>query len=266
MSDQKSSSYHANFFIVPSHILNLLGLKLSYLRIYETIFQFWNSNKKCHLKNESILDRTGIESESTIRKALIFFEKHGVLKRTIRGRMRFIEPVFSEVELVDNSKKSSIKSDHGVPKSTATRSQVDALPVPKSTHNIKNINNKNLIEREASLFFVDELEDEPYEFNEQEIMVAKNKNIDLGEVFVKFIDNRMNKFNKTREKKHNIFTRHDFMIWLKRENEPKKQRMNSGNAGQSNEIRCTVPDYGPGNPLWESNRKWEEKHRRGKQV
>jgi hypothetical protein len=133
------SEYKSTFFVVPSRILELPGLILSYLRVYETIFQFWNHGKDCFLSNDQIKERTGIASESTIRDAFIYFEKHGEMKRkTIKGQRYLVQP-----------ERTIEVQDMPVAKSTPPRRQVDAPPVAKSTHNNKNINIKNINKEKA---------------------------------------------------------------------------------------------------------------------
>lgn len=156
-----SSEYHASFFIVPIRIMNLPDIQLSYVRIYETIFQFWNHGKNCYLSNSAIMERTGIKSDSTIREAFIFFEKYGELIRRKKGGKRYLVQPERTIEIdspVDKSKIDSIKTIHTVAKSTPNRRQVDAPTVAKSTHNNKKLKEKNLIrEREPlSLFEPDE--------------------------------------------------------------------------------------------------------------
>jgi hypothetical protein len=134
-----SSEYQSAFFIVPSRIMNLPDLILSYLRVYETIFQFWNKGKKCYLSNSAIMERTNIKSESTIREAFAYFEKHNELKRkTVKGKRYLIQP--EQIIELDDLVGNPEPVDNPVAKSTPPRRQVDAPPVAKSTHNNKNIN------------------------------------------------------------------------------------------------------------------------------
>lgn len=86
MSDQ---NYNQNFFITPYFILNLPGLTLSYLKVYETIFQFWNKGKVCYLSNSTIHERTGV-CLTQIKEALNFFEKAAELKRVTKGTKRYL--------------------------------------------------------------------------------------------------------------------------------------------------------------------------------
>lgn len=132
-----SEQYKSAFFIIPSHIAELPGVTLSFIKVYETIFQFWNHKKSCYLSNEAIMQRTGISSEATIRKALMFFEKHEKIKRLQVGMQRFlVSPGSPRIE-VDNHPKQ------GVPESTGGSSWRNGGGVPSGTHNKKNINIKN---------------------------------------------------------------------------------------------------------------------------
>ncbi|HWY33192.1 MAG TPA: hypothetical protein VNX68_01015 [Nitrosopumilaceae archaeon] len=133
------SEYKSAFFVVPSRILELPGLILSYLRVYETIFQFLNKGNQCYLSNKAIKKRTGISSVSTVKDALVFFEKHGELKRkTIKGQRYFVQP------------ERSIKTENTPAAKSATPGrQVAPPPAAKSAHNNKKLNNKNINKEKA---------------------------------------------------------------------------------------------------------------------
>ena len=93
MSHEHNNNYQAAFAVFPQRIWNLPGITLAYLRIYETIFQFWNHGSLCYLTNAAILQRTGVASISTLIDAFQFFEKHNELKRSIiDGKRYLIQP------------------------------------------------------------------------------------------------------------------------------------------------------------------------------
>lgn len=142
------SMYQSAFFIVPSRILKLPELQFSHLKIYETIFQFWNHDKPCYLTNSVIMERTGISSESTLRDAFIYFEKHNeLIRRKIKGKRHFIQPeriIEVKDQPVDKLENYSIKNVHTVAVSTVDRRCSDAPTVAVATHNNKKINKKNI--------------------------------------------------------------------------------------------------------------------------
>lgn len=82
-------NYNQNFFITPFYIANLPGMTLSYLRVYEIIFQFWNKGRTCFLSNPTIHERTGV-CLTQIKEALNFFENLGELKRVTKGTRRYL--------------------------------------------------------------------------------------------------------------------------------------------------------------------------------
>lgn len=183
-----SVPYQSSFFVVPSRIMNLPDLILSYLRIYETIFQFWNHGKNCYLSNAAIMERTGISSESTLREAFMYFENKGELIRRKKGGKRyFIQPermIEIDDDPVDKSKIDSIKSVHTVAKSTEHRRQVDAPTVAKSTHNNKKINNKNIRESTERKKRVPLPEN--FDPNQEARALANKKGLDVMRVLTKF--------------------------------------------------------------------------------
>lgn len=87
-----NTSYQSAFFVVPSHILNLEGLTLGFLKVYETIFQFWNHGKACFLSEAKLIERTGLQ-RSQIYEAINYFESRNEMKRVKKnGNRYFIRP------------------------------------------------------------------------------------------------------------------------------------------------------------------------------
>lgn len=133
------SEYQAAFFIVPARILNLPDISLAYLRIYETIFQFWNHGKACFLSNQAIRERAGNLSHGTLMQAFTYFEKHNELQRITKDGQRYlIEPrKFIKLE-------NDLPVDKGVTGMTGGGHWNDREGVTGMTHNTKNSNSKNI--------------------------------------------------------------------------------------------------------------------------
>lgn len=89
MIDHAHNTYTSAFFIVPSYILDIPGLTLGFLRVYESIFQFWNHNKTCFLSEKALIARTALK-RTQIYEALAFFERHGEVKRVRKGLKRYL--------------------------------------------------------------------------------------------------------------------------------------------------------------------------------
>ena len=90
---ETTSAYKETFFIVPRHILELPDLTFSYLKVFETIFQFWNKDQPCFLSNPCIQERTGV-CNNMVKSALNYFENKGLLKRVQKGTKRYlVQPV-----------------------------------------------------------------------------------------------------------------------------------------------------------------------------
>lgn len=102
MSDHNNNSFKSAFFIIPSHILDLPGITLTYLKFYETMFQFWNHGKRCFLSNAAIMERTGIKSLSSIHDAFKYFENHGLIRRLGHDNNRYIVQVASVIDIESN--------------------------------------------------------------------------------------------------------------------------------------------------------------------
>jgi len=148
-----SSNFTKTWFMVPYHIRKLPGMTLALLDFYETIFEFWNNGAQCVLKNETIMERTGIKSISTIQEAFQYFEKHNVMKRVVKGRQRFIVQVLNvktdsddleKDEPVDNSENNSSKSDQGIAPAIGRYRPSDRQGIAPAIHNNNNINNNNI--------------------------------------------------------------------------------------------------------------------------
>jgi hypothetical protein len=136
MKSSDDNSYKAAFFITPSYILDLPGLTLCYLRVYETIFQFWNHGKPCYLSLKRIGERTKV-SESQICEALNFFENAGeLIRRKRNGKRYFVQP---ERAIVDDCIKNT--PDSGGAESALRQSGV--RPSGGAEYNNKKINKEN---------------------------------------------------------------------------------------------------------------------------
>lgn len=147
------SEYKSAFFIVPSRILELPDLQLSYLRVYETIFQFWNHGKQCYLKNNVIMERAGIKSDSTLNDAFTFFEKHNELKRVYKGVKRYLVQPEQKIEIEnkagDNSKDDSSKNSQGLDLARGGSRLSERQGLDLARHNIKKLNKE--IKKESSV-------------------------------------------------------------------------------------------------------------------
>lgn len=145
------SEYHSAFFTVPSRILELPGLTLAFLKIYETIYQFWEKGRECYLSNTAIMKRINCSSDSTVREAFIFFEGHQELKRVERNGRRYLVRPERKIAIDDDQSHAVDNSKDPVAKSTPPRRQIDAPPVAKSTvTNIKKYNNNNINKNSCS--------------------------------------------------------------------------------------------------------------------
>jgi hypothetical protein len=89
MNNHVHNTYKSAFFVVPTYIPYLPGMTLNFLKVYETIFQFWNHNKACYLSEKSLIERTSV-CRSEVYAALMYFEKHGEVKRIRKGLKRFL--------------------------------------------------------------------------------------------------------------------------------------------------------------------------------
>lgn len=142
-----TTTYQAAFFIVPSRIMNLPGLTISYLKVYEAIFQFWNHGKNCFLSDKAIIEKTNL-SERCVRDAYIFFESAKELKREKRGLKRYlIQPtLFCETDSdpVDNSPigcTNSVNTGTSLPVDRHKLAGTTGTDVP---HNKNKFNTMNL--------------------------------------------------------------------------------------------------------------------------
>lgn len=89
------------FVMFPTRIWNLPGITLQLLKFYEKIFQFWHQGYECFLSNKTLMEYSGMKSDSTVRDAFTYFEKQGELKRINKNGQRYIIPPTPKV-LVNN--------------------------------------------------------------------------------------------------------------------------------------------------------------------
>lgn len=150
-------SYIPSLIVIPHRILYLEGVTLSFIKVYEIVFHLWQSDKPCFIGNEEFCKRTGL-AESTIREAIAYFESKGEWKRQQRGRRRYLIQTIRMIEISTESKKNDgaeiaanrVNNTQGAEVAAATRCQIGGLPAEVAAHNILNINNTNLIERESN--------------------------------------------------------------------------------------------------------------------
>ncbi len=109
--------FELNLATLPNSILYLEGIQLSYVKVYVHIFNLWHSHNPCFISNGEFARRTGVHTD-TVRTAIVFFEKNGILKRVQKDGKRyliqaskFIET--TEDEPVDNSEKNCTNIDRG---------------------------------------------------------------------------------------------------------------------------------------------------------
>ena len=236
-----SSQYQSVFAVIPARIMYLPDITLAFLRIYDTIFQFWNHGKPCFLSNESIMERTGISSESTLREAFMYFESKGELIRRKKGKTRYFVQPERVIETEDIGRS---KSDHGVDRATVDRRQSDGMTVDAATHKNKNINNKK-IEREQTRKKRVPLPDD-FTPKAEAGIEAERKGLDLSKLLASF----------TAHVKSNGWTRIDwheaFMKWVIDE------KINISETKKS-ELHSNVMEYGPGHPTFDAMEEWKRK-------
>lgn len=90
--------YKETWFIVPRSILDLPGISLGFLKVFETIFQFWNKGRKCFLSNPEISNRTGLKV-TQVKEAIAYFERHKELERVQIGMKRYLMQPLKMVEI-----------------------------------------------------------------------------------------------------------------------------------------------------------------------
>jgi hypothetical protein len=90
--------YKETWFIAPRTIVDMPGMTLAYIKVFETIFQFWNKGRKCYLSNPEIERRTGVKI-TAIKEAIAYFEKHGELERIQIGMKRYLMQPLKVVEI-----------------------------------------------------------------------------------------------------------------------------------------------------------------------
>ena len=134
-NNNSNTNYQSAFFIVPSRIMDLPGLTLGYLKVFEIIFAFWNHNRPCYLSNQGFMERSGLKY-TQLKEAFLFLERHGeIIRKTIDGKRYIIQP----------DRKISIEGDStsgadGAAEGGRCSGQRGA---DGPAHNIKKINSKN---------------------------------------------------------------------------------------------------------------------------
>jgi DNA-binding transcriptional regulator GbsR (MarR family) len=87
MEVSSSNQSGGTLFIIPRSVMNLTGMTLSYLKIYELFFWFWNANAPCSVSIQYIIKDTGY-SRKQIYQAIKFFESNNLLEQKIINGVR----------------------------------------------------------------------------------------------------------------------------------------------------------------------------------
>ncbi|HEY2811785.1 MAG TPA: hypothetical protein VGJ00_10415 [Rhabdochlamydiaceae bacterium] len=157
MNDHTSNTYKSAFFIVPSYLLDLPDISLGYLKVYESIFQFWNHNKSCFLSEKSLCDRTNL-GRSQVYAALAYFESHNELRRIKRNGKRYLVRPERALE-TDLLPLNETSASPDISTNVNQICDFDVRPSGRTTsgradHNIKNLNkekdNKYIVDFEKS--------------------------------------------------------------------------------------------------------------------
>jgi hypothetical protein len=190
---------------------------MAFLRIYETIFQFWNHDKQCYLSNDAILKRAGLTSIGGLSEAFIFFEKHGELKRKyINGKRYLIQPeriIEAEDLPVDNKNKCSTKIKHPLTDVRPPSHRCETPPLTDVRHNNKKIKEKNLIREREPL-------PDDFAFDDDQIRRCNEINVSPAIVLEKFkIWSKGKLFDMDEWKRQAI-------LWVLREKPEKKGQKN----------------------------------------
>lgn len=191
MNEQNSNTYKSTFFIVPSYILDLPDITLGYLKVYETIFQFWNHNKSCFLSEKALCERTNLK-RTQVYAALAYFELHNELKRVQKGTKRYIirpEKIIETDCLLKDTTSAppdgsiNVNQKHAIDVRSSGRD-----PSAPADHNIKKINKekeyKDLVDFEKST--IQKLV--VSESNEKKSPAGKAKDYRQDERFMKFYE------------------------------------------------------------------------------
>jgi len=143
--------YKETWFILPRTIADLPDMTFGYLKVFETIFQFWNKGRKCFLSNPEIAKRTGLKI-SQVKNAISYFEDNKEMERIQIGLKRYlIQPMkLIEVPGIDLVPKqvatgvATCTNDTQVatPVATCGHSSGHHLATPVATE-IKNLNKES---------------------------------------------------------------------------------------------------------------------------
>ena len=190
--------FELNLASLPNHILYLKGVQLSYIKVFVHIFNLWQSDKPCYIKNTEFCRRTGLCRE-TVSNAITFFETNKILKRiTKRGKRYLIQiaatiEISSEEECSNNAKGAEL--DHkGCGVRPHKGAELDHLYIRKN----KEVNNKR--ERPQKTLSVDNYK------TKEAIKLCSDKNLN--------IDNELRRFKNYYGYSENKTTVGKFLNWL----------------------------------------------------
>jgi hypothetical protein len=127
---KEEQEYKDTWFIVPRAIADLPDMTFGYLKVFETIFQFWNKGRKCFLSNPEIAKRTGLKI-SQVKNAISYFEEHKELERVQIGLKRYLMQPLKVVEIPG---LELVQKQVATPVATCTNDTQVATPVATGGH------------------------------------------------------------------------------------------------------------------------------------
>lgn len=125
------------FFTIPRYIFDLPNITLGYIKVYETIFQFWSKGYPCFLSNQSIMERARL-GITQVKDALLYFEKAGELKREIIGTKRYL--IQPERRIETDLYHEEMQAAPPAGGSRSTGQQVAAPPATEYKEKYNNLN------------------------------------------------------------------------------------------------------------------------------
>lgn len=249
MSIEKTISYEEiPYFQIYTHVIqNINDLEAGFVWVYlRSKPKDWEVIKE-HLKNKFNI------GDDKLKKIFSYLASHKLIKyvrtRDDKGKIIKVEIVVLNGSkfINDQQLKDLSTGDNKTDGSTGVKTQrvashtcgSGALHIIENTNNRKDTNNRESVPKKSYCPGTPDLI-----ITEESVKIAEYKNLDIIKIAYKFMNYA----------KENGWLRHDwksaFVKWISDE------RRNHIKLN-SNEIRSTVKEYGPGHPTWDSLHIWD---------
>lgn len=240
-----------SLFVVPFYIVNLPGITLGYLKVYEVIFNFWYHKKPCYIGYKNLSERSQL-GKTQVYEAINYFLDNGEIEiAKINGKKHFVQPIrILELENDDDFPVERKKFPVERKKVSAGAEHINnkLLEVNNTKDSCSSKNNEP--NKEFERFW----EAYPRKQSKKAALKIWKREKLTSKLELILSDLLKRKQTEWLDKQKQYIPHPSTYLNGERWNDEitPKLKPEFKSIPQRNETRCTVPEWGPGHPGWES--------------